>query len=598
MNYYILKQHSINKVELDEVLPDSIDPDNWLKGKMIDSPLENLTLDLSLQSEDDYGSLIMSFLPIFHSSFIQALTDFGIDTIQYTPVNLREQNSDEMITSYSLANIIGLYDCLDKNKSKIDKGPKGGVYISKFVIDESKTNGAKIFRMYDDPRLIIITEDLKDYLESLTGDLALYQVDIEKTEKYYHWHEKPYWSSLTLTGFTKKLFHLLHKWTVVENDSYLERAKILLENGADPNFTENGISYALDYASGVKTKDGGIQLARLLIQFGVDIHRENVLFQPSYRGNSVFTEFLLEQGVTNDLESAITIAIEQNHPLVVKAILEKSQIDRYAIIENDLSYTPLHLAVAEGREEIIKIMLPYYDLEKCNEITPLDSLNKKKNIRELLGLNVSDSGEFGEIDIANLDESCIYCKTDYVFLTNLSKAQSLYDLMTKKQLLIDGYLMPWDALLADTIPILTDNLTESFETFRRNMKQSGFTHLPLQGISIEYAGAVTDPFDAVAMANGYSYCDDSLSVKKALFTDSGNFDFETIFEDIDELTENFPDVYSEIHEYLSLVAFLHLHIAFSHFVRSDVFKSLSITKPFYFFGNEHDYDHVLIYKLE
>ena len=79
----------MNEIELDEVLPDSVEPSDWLKGERIASPPENLRLDFSLISEDDYGSLILSFLPMFHSSFVQALTDFGIDTIQYTPVVLR-----------------------------------------------------------------------------------------------------------------------------------------------------------------------------------------------------------------------------------------------------------------------------------------------------------------------------------------------------------------------------------------------------------------------------------------------------------------------------------------------------------------------------
>lgn len=598
MNYYILKQGLMNEIALDEVLPDSIEPRDWLKGEMITSPPENLTLDLSLKSKQNYGSIILSSLTIFHYLFEQALTDFGIDTIQYIPVNLREQNSDEIITSYSVANIIGLYDCLDKNKSKVRKGRKGGLIIDSIVIDESKTNGAKIFRMYDDPRLIIITEDLKNYLESLTGDLELYDVDFEKGENYWNDSDGPYWSDLQLTGMTKKLFHLLNKWSYAENDSYLERAKILLENGASQDFKNYYELTALKMAIKTKTKDCGIQLAKLLVEFGADIHQDGLLWHSAYENNLLFTEFLLEQEVIDRLESALKIAIDKNHPLIVKAILEKSQVNRYAIINNYEDYTPLHFAVAEGREEIIKIMLPYYDLEKCNEIMPLDPLNKKKNIRELLGFPVSEAGEFGEIDIASLDESCVHCKTDVVFLTNLSKAQSLYKEMIEKEPAIADDLMPWDALLSDTIPALTDNIIESFEVFQKNIAHSGLSEYPIQAIYLEYAGAVTDPFDGVAMANGYAYCDDSLAVKKALFTESGTFDFEIINENIDELTENFSDLYSEIHEYLCLVSFLHLHIAFSHFVRSDAFQNVSITTPFYVFGNEHDYNPVLIYKLE
>ena len=590
----------MNEIELDEVLPDSVEPSDWLKGERIASPPENLRLDFSLISEDDYGSLILSFLPMFHSSFVQALTDFGIDTIQYTPVVLRQQESDEIRTSYSLANIVALYDCMDKNKSKIDTlDSNRGFYIKSLVIDERKTNGAKIFRMQDDPRLIIVTEDLKDYLESLTDDLELYHVSFVKTEEYSDWLEdEPYWSSLELKGLTKKLFHLLHKWGITENDSYLERAKILLEKGANANFKAIDGDTALNMACSIKMNDGGVQLAKLFIQFGADINQDKLLWRASYRNNVLFADFLLEQGVVNGLESSLTTAIERNHPFIVKAILDKSTINRYAMVKDDLGYTPLHLAVAEGREEIIKIMLPYYDLEKCTDIMPLDSLSKKKSVRTLLGITVSDAEVFSDIDIDNLDASCVHCKTDVVFLTHLSRAQSLYKEMTTRELMIDGYLMPWDALLSVTIPALKENLIESFEIFKRDVEQPGRSDIPLQALYIEYAGAVTDPFDAVAMANGYAHCDESLNLKKELFSESGTFDFGMIYEGMDELTENFPNVYSEMQEYLSLVSFLHLHISFSHFVRTDAFHRVSTARPFYLIGNEHDYDPILIYKLE
>ena len=592
MNYYILQQIFKTEIQLDDLFPDSIEPSDWLKGEIIDSPPENVTLDLSLENGHHYGSLILSYLPLLHYTFKEALTNFGIDTIQYTPVKLREQNSDKPIIAYSLFNIIGIYDCLHKNENE-----ERNLSSRSFNIDESKTNGAKIFRIYDDPTLIFVSEDLKDYLQSLTGDLALTYVSFEDTDDYYNW-EETYWDNLQLTGFTKKLFHLLHKWTKVEDDSYLERAKILLEKGANPNFEVTKSDTPLSMAASIKIKDGGVQLAKLLIHYGADIHQNNLLWRASYRNNLAFTEFLLTQGVVNEPESSLTIAIKRNHPLIVNAILEKSTINRYVIIVKDLGYTPLHLAVAEGHEEMVQRMLPYYDLEKCNEISPLESLSKKKSIRALLGLPVSDSGEFGEIDIASLDESCVHCKTDFVFLTNLSKAQSLYKEMAGKELMIDGHLMPWDALLSVTIPALTENIIESFEIFKRNIDNNGLSDNPFQAVYLEYAGAVTDPFDAVAMAYGFAYCDESLALKKCVFSESGTFDFEIIYEDIEELTENFPDLYSEIHEYLSLVSFLHLHIAFSHFVHSDAFKNVAITKPFYLLGNEHDYDPILIYKLE
>ena len=52
------------------------------------------------------------------------------------------------------------------------------------VIDESKTHGAKIFRLKDRPSRLIISEDLKVHLEKSD---TLYGVEVLKTEDFSDW---------------------------------------------------------------------------------------------------------------------------------------------------------------------------------------------------------------------------------------------------------------------------------------------------------------------------------------------------------------------------------------------------------------------------
>lgn len=150
----------------------------------------DLVLNLSIQSGDYLGSMINSFLPLFHKTLKKALENYGIDNVQYFPVTLVDPNAqteeDKHITSFFVANIIGRLDCVDLNKSKVNYWPsQRGYDLLSTVIDEQKTNGQKIFRIKDDPTLIIINEELKYYLVDQLDEVA--GVDVIKTEDYSRW---------------------------------------------------------------------------------------------------------------------------------------------------------------------------------------------------------------------------------------------------------------------------------------------------------------------------------------------------------------------------------------------------------------------------
>jgi hypothetical protein len=166
-------------------LPDNMDSLEWMQGKrMLDpSPDRELILDLSLASGDYRGDIIDGFLTLYSDELIEALKQQGVDNIDYYPVVLRDQNDDSLEDGFSIANIIGLLDCVDMNKSKVKWWPsRMGFNFLSMVIDESKTHGFKIFRLKEDPTKVIINEELKRYLLDETDMLA--GVKIIKTEDY------------------------------------------------------------------------------------------------------------------------------------------------------------------------------------------------------------------------------------------------------------------------------------------------------------------------------------------------------------------------------------------------------------------------------
>lgn len=188
MPFYIMKQDTLieGACSLDGV-PDSIDPSEWIQGKRMPDPApgKKLILELSLESGDYRGDIIGGFLTLYSDDLKEALDDLGVDNIDYYPVGLHDQNTDELEGGYSIANIIGLLDCVDRQKSKIKMWPSGrGFDFESIIIDETRTNGQKIFRLKDDPTKVIINEELKQYFDETD---MLVGVELIKTEDYSDW---------------------------------------------------------------------------------------------------------------------------------------------------------------------------------------------------------------------------------------------------------------------------------------------------------------------------------------------------------------------------------------------------------------------------
>ncbi len=189
MLYFIFRQNTLVKggaAALDGV-PDNIDSLEWMQGETITSPMTQnpLLLDLSLESGSFRGAIIGGFLTLYHRRLCTALTEFGVDNIRYFPVVLRDQKTGKTENDYFLVNIIGLLDCVDMNKSKVNWWASGmGFDFVSMVIDENKTQGLSIFRLKDDPTKVLISEELKRYLQEKK---VLVGTKLIKPEDYSDW---------------------------------------------------------------------------------------------------------------------------------------------------------------------------------------------------------------------------------------------------------------------------------------------------------------------------------------------------------------------------------------------------------------------------
>jgi hypothetical protein len=85
-----------------------------------------------------------------------ALEQAGVDNIQYFKAQLQRERSTQVEQGYWLANIIGKLACVDPLASKLDSVEGAALPdLPSFVIDPARTCGFGLFRLAEDPRMII-----------------------------------------------------------------------------------------------------------------------------------------------------------------------------------------------------------------------------------------------------------------------------------------------------------------------------------------------------------------------------------------------------------------------------------------------------------
>lgn len=163
-------------------VPENFNILDWMLGQMVPPPPENMVLMLRPGSGDYRGDIIGGVVTLFSEELIASLTKFGVDNIQSFAVDLKDSITGEIEYGYFLINIIGLVACVDSDVG--DMAPLDRpTSLEKFSIDGSKASGFHIFRLKESPRLILISDQLHDYLvkEKVVG------VRMRKTEDYTVW---------------------------------------------------------------------------------------------------------------------------------------------------------------------------------------------------------------------------------------------------------------------------------------------------------------------------------------------------------------------------------------------------------------------------
>ncbi len=165
MGYYILQQ-DLRIVDQPFVMtvPEDLDPADWIDGRIMAPPRDPIRMSLSPRSGRYRGCIIGGIVTLFHQVFRDELTRLGIDNLQYFPVELENQEG-KVEKKYSLVNVVGLLEAVDFQTSVIEARASGGRgRLRSFNIDPAATRGQKLFRIVENPTLIVIDESLRESL--------------------------------------------------------------------------------------------------------------------------------------------------------------------------------------------------------------------------------------------------------------------------------------------------------------------------------------------------------------------------------------------------------------------------------------------------
>jgi hypothetical protein len=169
MDFYLLEQDlRIPGIAAIGEIPEHIEPLDWMAGRRMPAPQGVLRLGLSTNSGDVHTDIVGSLLTVFSNDLKTAMDQFGVGNIDYFPVELENSLNGQVQTGWWLANVIGLVACVDTSRSQIvprHSGARGR--LESFYVDESKVGNEPIFRLAEQPTLIVISAALRQHLRGI-----------------------------------------------------------------------------------------------------------------------------------------------------------------------------------------------------------------------------------------------------------------------------------------------------------------------------------------------------------------------------------------------------------------------------------------------
>jgi hypothetical protein len=118
---------------------------------------------------------------VMSTAMRKVIESIGLDNVQYFPAQLKMDYATELIEGYWFANVIGLVSCVDRQASTFEPRADSEIgALRGFQLDPLRRYGLSMFRLAEDPRLVVISARVRAALEGA----GLHGVLFQETTSY------------------------------------------------------------------------------------------------------------------------------------------------------------------------------------------------------------------------------------------------------------------------------------------------------------------------------------------------------------------------------------------------------------------------------
>jgi hypothetical protein len=141
----------------------------WLAGQKTNVvPEQPIRFELDTEKGgDQLPEMFMVSVPLFSRKLLDALQSAGVDNLQVFAAEIADRKRDRIFGDYFAVNIVGLVACADMALSLIE--PTSAPPMAEFrelVIDETKAMGQHLFRLAENTRIVLVSQQVRDLLQS------------------------------------------------------------------------------------------------------------------------------------------------------------------------------------------------------------------------------------------------------------------------------------------------------------------------------------------------------------------------------------------------------------------------------------------------
>ncbi len=147
------------------------------QGRLVTAPVPLIEIE---RDSDSQGRLTDNLIAgglkglLFSSRLRELLRSTGIENLQHFPTVLRNPTDGTETGDYTLTNVLGRIECVDRAKSVL-KHPPGDPdhieFIESLALDTRRIRGHDLFRMGEVPEILVASERVKRACEgaNITG---------------------------------------------------------------------------------------------------------------------------------------------------------------------------------------------------------------------------------------------------------------------------------------------------------------------------------------------------------------------------------------------------------------------------------------------